>query len=324
MTMKKLTPRQVASLSPEVRERYEKKLKKVTRNRRILAGIIAIVAVAAVFAVLSVTVMFNVSEIKVAKAGEHYTAEQIIDALGVEVGDNMIMTDWERVKTRTQERLPYILSLDIVKSLGGTVTLSVKDDEAAVLFKTANGYAIADSNGKTLELLEEKPKNSGLAVLTVKNKIEAKPGETVTFADEEEKNLYYELNSAIKNADMQNITGIDISDSDNIYLEYQSRYRLYLGDSSEMEYKLKEAKKVIAQEDGNDPKQIGEINLSIPKKVYVEPLETLEKTTAAVTTKPAKSAEKTTQTDDSENGEDTTEAETEQETTMPEDDGAEE
>ncbi len=321
--MKKLTPRQVASLSPEVRERYEKKLKKVTRNRRILGGIIAAAAVAAVFAVLSVTVLFNVNEIKVAKTGEHYTAEQILDAVGVEVGDNMITTDWDRVKTRTQERLPYILSLEVNKSLGGTVTLTVKDDKAAVLLKTASGYAIADSNGKTLEVLEEMPKDSGLAVLTVKNKIEAKPGETISFADEEEKNLYYDLESAIKSAGVENITGIDISDADNIYLEYQSRYRLYLGNSSEMEYKLKEAKKVIAQEDENDPKQIGEINLSIPKKVYVEPLETLEKTTAAVT-KPAKTSEKTTQADNSENAETTTEPETEQETTLPEDDSAEE
>ncbi len=321
--MKKLTPRQVASLSPEVRERYEKKLKKVTRNRRILGGIIAAAAVAAVFAVLSVTVLFNVSEIKVAKTGEHYTTEQILDAVGVEVGDNMITTDWDRVKTRTQERLPYILSLEVNKSLGGTVTLTVKDDKAAVLLKTASGYAIADSNGKTLEVLEEMPKDSGLAVLTVKNKIEAKPGETISFADEEEKNLYYDLESAIKSAGVENITGIDISDADNIYLEYQSRYRLYLGNSSEMEYKLKEAKKVIAQKDENDPKQIGEINLSIPKKVYVEPLETLEKTTAAVT-KPAKTSEKTTQADNSENAETTTEPETEQETTLPEDDSAEE
>ncbi len=326
--MKKLTPRQVASLSPEVRERYEKKLKKVTRNRRILAGIIAAVAVAAIFAVLSVTVLFNVGEIKVTKTGEHYTAEQILDAAGVEVGDNMITTDWDRVKSRVQEKLPYILSLDINKSLSGTVTFAVKDDEAALLFKTASGgYAIADSNGKTLEILTEKPKSSGLAVLTVKNKIEAKSGETIAFADEDEENLYFSLDSAIKTADLQGITGIDISDPDNIYLEYQSRYRLYLGDGSDPEYKLKEAKKVIAQEDENDPNQIGEINLSIPKKVYVEPLETLEKTTAAVT-EAAKKAEKSTQTDKPQDEESTTaaeeEIETEEETTMPQDEEADE
>ena len=242
--MKKLTARQVAALSPEARERYEKKLKKVTRNRRILTGIIAVVAVAAVFAVLSVTVLFNVSEIKVAKAGTHYKAEQILDAAGVEVGDNMITTDWEKVKTRAEEKLPYIFSLDISKSISGKITFTVKDGKAALIFKTVNGYAIADSNGKVLEIIKDKPKNSGLTLLTVKNKINAKPGEVIGFADETEKKLYDNICAAIKSADIKNITGIDISDQKNIYLEYQSRYRLYLGDDSDIEYKLKEAKSI--------------------------------------------------------------------------------
>ena len=320
--MKKLTARQVNALSPEARERYEKKLKKVMRNRRILTGIIAAVAVAAVFAVLSVTIFFNVSEINVAKPGTHYKAEQILDAAGVEVGDNMIMTDWNRVKARVEEKLPYVLSLDIEKKLGGTVTFTVKDDKAALIFKTSDGYAIADLNGKTLELVKEKPKNSGLTLLTVKNTLNAKPGETISFADESEKALYDEICTAIKSANITGITRIDIHDRKNIYLEYQSRYRLYLGDNSEIEYKLKEAKKVIAQEDENNPNQIGEINLSIVKKVYVEPLETLEKTTVAAT----KPTEKTTETA-APAGEKTTSAEEPEEetTTQPDDEnGAEE
>ncbi len=314
--MKKLTARQVAALSPEARERYEKKLKKVTRNRRILTGIIAVVAVAAVFAVLSVTVLFNVSEIKVAKAGTHYKAEQILDAAGVEVGDNMITTDWEKVKARAEEKLPYIFSLDISKSISGKITFTVKDGKAALIFKTVNGYAIADSNGKVLEIIKDKPKNSGLTLLTVKNKINAKPGEVIGFADETEKKLYDNICAAIKSADIKNITGIDISDQKNIYLEYQSRYRLYLGDDSDIEYKLKEAKKVIAQEDENNPNQIGEINLSIVKKVYVEPLETLEKTTVAATTKPVSAEEKTTQPEAETAEADNTDGE--EETTVPE------
>lgn len=315
--MKKLTARQVNALSPEARERYEKKLKKVMRNRRILTGIIAAVAVAAVFAVLSVTVLFNVSEINVAKPGTHYKAEQILDAAGVEVGDNMIMTDWNRVKARVEEKLPYVLSLDIEKKLGGTVTFTVKDDKAALIFKTADGYAIADSNGKTLELVKDKPKNSGLTLLTVKNTLNAKPGETISFADESEKALYDEICTAIKSANITGITGIDIHDRKNIYLEYQSRYRLYLGDNSEIEYKLKEAKKVIAQEDESNPNQIGEINLSIVKKVYVEPLETLEKTTVAAT----KPTEKTTETAAPAEEETTSAEEPEEETTTQPDDG---
>lgn len=291
--MKKLTARQIASMTPEARERYEKKLKIVTRNRRILFGTVAVVVVAAVFAVLSLTVLFNVSEVKVAKAGKHYQPEQIIEAADVEVGDNMVATNWDRVKEKVEQKLPYVLSLEIKKTASGKITFSVVDDTATLVFKTSKGYALADANCKVLEIVKEKPKNKGLTLLTVKNRINADPGETISFSDDGESILYDTIRTAIKNSGIGSITGIDISDPENIYLEYQSRYRLYLGNSEDIEYKLREAKKIIAEEDENDPNQIGEINLSILKKVYVEKLDTLEETTTAkkdVTTQPETTA----------------------------------
>lgn len=291
--MKKLTARQIASMTPEARERYEKKLKIVTRNRRILFGTVAVVVVAAVFAVLSLTVLFNVSEVKVAKAGKHYQPEQIIEAADVEVGDNMVATNWDRVKEKVEQKLPYVLSLEIKKTASGKITFSVVDDTATLVFKTSKGYALADANCKVLEIVKEKPKSEGLTLLTVKNRINADPGETISFSDDGESILYDTIRTAIKNSGIGNITGIDISDPENIYLEYQSRYRLYLGNSEDIEYKIREAKKIIAEEDENDPNQIGEINLSILKKVYVEKLDTLEETTTAkkdVTTQPETTA----------------------------------
>lgn len=291
--MKKLTARQIASMTPEARERYEKKLKIVTRNRRILFGTVAVVVVAAVFAVLSLTVLFNVSEVKVAKAGKHYQPEQIIEAADVEVGDNMVATNWDRVKEKVEQKLPYVLSLEIKKTASGKITFSVVDDTATLVFKTSKGYALADANCKVLEIVKEKPKNNGLTLLTVTNRINADPGEIISFADDGESILYDTIRTAIKNSGIGSITGIDISDPENIYLEYQSRYRLYLGNSEDLEYKLREAKKIIAEEDENDPNQIGEINLSILKKVYVEKLDTLEETTTAkkdVTTQPETTA----------------------------------
>lgn len=291
--MKKLTARQIASMTPEARERYEKKLKIVTRNRRILFGTVAVVVIAAVFAVLSLTVLFNVSEVKVAKAGKHYQPEQIIEAADVDVGDNMVATNWDRVKEKVEQKLPYVLSLEIKKTVSGKITFSVVDDTATLVFKTSKGYALADANCKVLEIVKEKPKNKGLTLLTVKNRINADPGETISFADDGESILYDTIRTAIKNSGIGSITGIDISDPENIYLEYQSRYRLYLGNSEDIEYKLREAKKIIAEEDENDPNQIGEINLSILKKVYVEKLDTLEETTTAkkdVTTQPETTA----------------------------------
>ena len=242
---------------------------------------------------LSLTVLFNVSEVKVAKAGKHYQPEQIIEAADVEVGDNMVATNWDRVKEKVERKLPYVLSLEIKKTVSGKITFSVVDDTATLVFKTSKGYALADANCKVLEIVKEKPKNNGLTLLTVKNRINADPGETISFADDSESILYDTIRTAIKNSGIGSITGIDISDPENIYLEYQNRYRLYLGNSEDIEYKLREAKKIIAEEDENDPNQIGEINLSILKKVYVEKLDTLEETTTAkkdVTTQPETTA----------------------------------
>lgn len=281
--MKELTERQLEALTPEAKQRYEIKLKKVKRNRKILMGAVAVIAVCAVAAVLSITVLFNVSSVKVAKPGSHYDAQQILDAAGVEVGDNMLLTNWSSVKQKVERKLPYVFSLEIDKTVGGNVTFTVKDNKASMIFKVNGGYAVADANGKVLETIKDKPKNSGLLLLKVKKGITATVGEELRFNDDAEKELYDNVCLAIKESGIGSITGIDITDVNNIYIEYQSRFRLYMGDSSQLVYKLKEAKKVIAQEDETDPKQIGEINLSIAKKVYVEPLDTLEPTTTTVT-----------------------------------------
>lgn len=281
--MKELTERQLEALTPEAKQRYEIKLKKVKRNRKILMGAVAVIAVCAVAAVLSITILFNVSSVKVAKPGSHYDAQQILDAAGVEVGDNMLLTNWSSVKQKVERKLPYVLSLEIDKTVGGNVTFTVKDNKASMIFKVNGGYAIADANGKVLETIKDKPQNLGLLLLKVKKGITATVGEELRFNDDAEKELYDNVCSAIKESGIGSITGIDITDVNNIYIEYQSRFRLYMGDSSQLVYKLKEAKKVIAQEDETDPKQIGEINLSIAKKVYVEPLDTLEPTTTTVT-----------------------------------------
>lgn len=281
--MKKLTAKQVAAMSPEVRACYKKRLMTVQRNRRILNGIVAFAAVAAILALLSVTVFFKVSEVKVIKAGVHYSAEEIIDASGVKLGDSILRTDWDEVKERVEKKLPYVRSLKIEKSLDGRVSFAVSDATADKLLKIPNGYAVADDNLKLLEILKDKPENSTLTylVMSLPSELTIKVGETVVFKDNDKTGqLYKAVNEAIEKVGLEKITGIDISDVNSITLEYQNRYKLYLGDSGSIEYKLQEAKKVIAKEDAVNPNQIGKINLSILKKVYVEPLETLEETTA--------------------------------------------
>lgn len=282
--MKKLTAEQVAELSPQMKQRYRKRLKTVQRNRKILSGCIIFIAAAAIIALLSVTVFFKVSEVKVVKAGTHYTAEEIIDAAGVDVGDSILLTKWNDVAKKVTEKLPYVLSVQIKKSIDGRVSLTVNDDKADKLVEFSDGYAVTDAELKVLEILKEKPESSQLTLVKMNLQGEAKLGVKIEFKDGDAAGeLFKEIESAIKEVGLGRITGIDITDTNNIYLEYQNRYRLFLGDSGDIVYKLKEAKKIIAKEDESNPNQIGEINLSILKKVFVEPLDSLEETTTEVT-----------------------------------------
>lgn len=275
--MKQLTPEQVERMTPEIRERYEKKLKKVKRNRRILAGFIAVVIAAAVCLALCMTVLFNITSIKVVKKGNYYDEQAIISASGLDAGKNMLRTDFEEAEQRIEKMLPYVLDAKIKKTISGVVSISVTDDTAVIMFEAENGLAVADADGKVLELLKEEPENSDLAWLKTSKKAKAVTGEKIGFVDEKEAELYDNLVRALKTSGLyENITGIDISKPVNIRIEYQHRMRIKIGDISDIDSKLAAAAKTIEMENENNPNTIAEVNATIPKKVYVNPLDSLE------------------------------------------------
>ena len=163
--MKQLTPEQLDRMKPESRERYEQRLRIVKRNRKIRNIVCAVVLVIAAATVLSMTVLFNITEITVAKAGANYTAEEIINASGLNVGDNMVLNDINQAAERIQTNLPYVLEAQISAKPSGKVTITIKDTAAAILIELKQGYAIADIHGKVLENIEEKPENNTFLVL---------------------------------------------------------------------------------------------------------------------------------------------------------------
>lgn len=313
--MKQLTPEQLERLKPESREKYEKRLRAVKRNRTILAVVCTAVVVIAVVCGLSMTLLFNITDITVSKPGANYTAEEIINASGLNEGDNMILTDFEKSAQRIQTNLPYVLEAQITKKLSGKVNISIKDASAAILIELKQGYAIADIHGKVLEITDKKPENNNFLVLTTRNSIDTVPGVFFKFASEQEETLYNKLVSELKNAGIfENITAINISDYASVKVEYQNRLRILLGTSEELDVKFKGCLEVIKTEDQKDPALVAEINCTIPKKVYVNPIDSLHPEDEEVVTEPA--------TDTTDTGEEVTgqsEPVTDTSTTNPED-----
>lgn len=312
--MKELSPEQVARMRPEARERYEKRLKIVKRNRKILSAVCIILGVIAVVLVLSMTVLFNISSIKITGTGTTYGEKEIVMASGLNVGDNMVRTNFNKVEERIEKSLPYVMDAAISKTFSGKVTIKITDTKAAIVIGTDDGYIITDAQGKTLAMLNNLPENSKLMLLKLKDGATATPGEAFSFSDEDEKKIYDQLVSELTAAGMfKDITEMDLTQQSSIKLIYQGRLRLLLGASDNLAEKIRGGIKAIEQENERNPELIAEVNLTIPKKVFVNPLDSLEPPVEEETTEPI--TEQTTDTVAQENGETTTQKEEENEET---------
>lgn len=313
--MKTLSPERLARLTPEKRARYEAELRRVKRNRRIVAVAASVIAAAAVIAVLCFTVLFRITDITVDKPGKIYTPEQIISASGLNRGEILLTKDHDKVSARIENDLPYVLEAKIKRTATGKVIISITDDLPAMIFKVNNGYALTDKNGKTLEILASLPEKNNYIVVKTSKEITAKPGQVVSFADKDEEQLYNEIKTAMTEAGLENITGIDISDPTDIYAEYQHRYRLHVGDSTALKEKFLSAVEAIKAEDETRPNSCGVINLTIRDRVYVMPLDSLDQTELTTVAEVKETAEDST----GESGNDTTEDEDEEDEEEDED-----
>lgn len=275
--MKELSPEQVARMRPEARERYEKRLKIVKRNRKILSAVCIALGVVAVVLALSMTVLFNISSVKIAGTGTTYGEKEIVMASGLNVGDNMVRTNFKKVEERIEKSLPYVMDADISKTLSGKVTIKITETKAAIVIASDDGYIIADAQGKTLAVQNNLPENSKLMLLKLKGGVTAATGEVFGFSDEEEKKIYDQLVSELTSAGMfKDITEMDLTQQSSIKLIYQGRLRLLLGASDKLAEKIRGGIKAVEQENERNPELIAEVNLTIPKKVFVNPLDSLE------------------------------------------------
>lgn len=276
--MKHLSDEQIEGLSPESRAKYENDLRKVNRNRKILFGLVGTVVAALVILVLSITVLFNVTSIKVVEAGKRYTADQIIMASGLDVGDNMIRTNFDSVAERIETSLPYILEAKITKKLSGEVKITVKDTSEAFVVEFSKGdLLVTDKNGKALRTVKEYPEDCKLMKIKTTSEPFSTIGSVFKLSNETENKNYNALKAELTELGLfGKITEIDLRDANSLKVVYENRLRLLIGTTDDLDTKLKSAAETIKIENKNNPTTIAEINLTIPKKVFVNPLTTLD------------------------------------------------
>ena len=255
----------MANQSNNARRRPARRTRQRAQNRDSFFGKLLIMLAVAIAIVLGIAIFFRVSEIQV-QGNQIYSAEQVAEVCGVELGDNLVMVNRAAVSGSVKTRLPYVQEVSVGLILPGTVVIKVQESEIAGLveadvgskwYVNTSGRVLGSSvDGFTGQIVEL----TGFMVTAP-----AAGQQAVASADMEES-----MTTALKVLEamdgsglMEQVTRIDTQASYDIRLFCAEQYEVLLGGTEELDYKIWYLQEVLEQ---LEPYQSGTIDLTLDQE----------------------------------------------------------
>ncbi len=248
-------------------QRRRRKNSRRRRNLKRLTLAVMCLLVVVTLGILSVTVFFNINDIKIT-GDTRYTSAEILKATGLEKGDNMYLISDKKLETKVAQKLPYINSITVKRVLPDKIELTVSQAEPDYAFEVSEGYLIT-SEYKALEVVEAVDKSVALVNCNV---ADYDIGEKIDLGDNDE--LFGKIKSAIESTGIEKITYMDFSNPSKIILKYDGRLTLELGSADNLETKFKKALQIIPSvEKDNGSNVVGVIKLQYTDSYFERTLE---------------------------------------------------
>ncbi len=268
-------------LSPEERALRVKKLKRKRKIRLAIVVVAFLIVIAAVLSPIVIFTAFRVSAIDV-QGDTVYTDDEIFEASGIKEGDNLLFVDVTKPKALIEAALPYAANVQITKKLPHTLVIRIETAKQEYAVEISKGtYAITDASFKVLEHSGVVPE--GVTPVEGPAPIKYQPGTVLSFSDNSDTDasleLITEISDSIAKYGYEDVNLISISTNTNIYIIYNERLLLRLGDSSNIESKLSLAKRIIEDCDAPDKDAVGGtesvpvtgvINLTVHERGFLE------------------------------------------------------
>jgi cell division protein FtsQ len=137
------------------RARSTRTRKASVRRRRLLVLGVVVAALLAIAYGVSRSPLLAVDTLAV-KGTTHLTAEQVLDAAGVQEGDAMVWIDTGAALTGI-EALPYVRDASLQREWPDTVRISVDERVPAAWVDGPAGKALVDRSGRVLEVVDAAP-----------------------------------------------------------------------------------------------------------------------------------------------------------------------
>lgn len=251
------------------------------RRRKAIAGALCVAGVLALGVVLSINLLFKVTDFRIetperttpADTGI-YTEQQIIDTVGVNVGDNLLGFSTKEKSAQLLSALPYLDVARVDVQLPGTVVIKVRP--AAEQFKLLYNGSWLVLSGQLKVLRVENAEPSGLVLLeaNLAQGQSTAPGAYLTLEyagqtaaeasepgmatpeqaqqDTQSNDVLHELLDELeKHGLLEGTTVITMTDMDEISVLYEGRVSVRLGTANNLDYKVRFAAAIILDTRGS-------------------------------------------------------------------------
>lgn len=224
-----------------------------------------------------------------------YTEEELWDASGIRMQESLLRAPLRQAEADIPKALPYIASVRIKRKLPKTVIFQVTEIERVFAAKAESGkdWLLLSDRAKVLEKTAKPPKET-LRVLLPPCET-AVPGKTLVFEQDvlaskiaaSSQNAALSLNTSEPPSVLQtyetllgavgksklasSITEINMERLSDIRMIYKWRITLKFGGITGLEERLEFAARLIQEEEKEDPKVAGSIDLKTLKWAYFRP-----------------------------------------------------
>ena len=218
--------------------------------------------------VLLILPAFKIKKITV-KGNDLYTEEEVLNAAGIRVGDEILATDWDGV-LHDVESLPYVRETNI-KVRFFSVTIEVVEEPVLVASYGPYWYTL-NNELRVLEISESEellPPGTRITLPAVTGLLQ---NEILEFTQTEIDRSYIgELLETLDAKESPNrITALDVSQKFNLSFELEGNCRVILGSTENLETKLERAEQILAEK--HSAGGYAEINVSDLKNTTYRPL----------------------------------------------------
>ncbi len=241
--------------------------KKHKRVFRTISYILISLVLGLIFVAICMAVFLKIEAIEV-KGNIRYTREEIVQASGISVGQNLYAIDKKAARAYITADHPYINEVVIRRNLPSTLVFNVSEEKSKYYTEICGEYFVLSESLRVLERRDSIPTvqegEDPLVLLLLSEVKSAVVGEELEFTKDVTFEYINDFMQNLNNNTMtKDLTEIDMSEKYNIYVNYKGRFRIYIGDNTETEMKLKFAKLMIDTFDENKRGQIDAHDITV-------------------------------------------------------------